>query len=123
MDHLSCHARAAIEFALHAYRSTYDGLYEREDGDGEVSSEEGVSKESTKEAEEEGGAHEVGDHVGSCGAGQVHGAREVGDQVDGDAHGGEALAQLDPEGERRHHPAARAGLVRPAAPVVDGVLH
>lgn len=96
---------------------------EGEDGDGEVSSEEGVGKESTKEAEEEGGAHEVGDHVGSSGAGQVHGAREVGDQVDGDAHGGEALAQLDPEGERRRHPAARAGLVRRAAPVVDGILH
>jgi hypothetical protein len=115
------HARAIVRVG--SEYSTHDGLDEGEDGDGEVPSEEGVGEEPTEEAEEEGGAHEVGDHVGSCGAGQVHGIREVRDQVDGDAHGGEALAQLDPQGERRRHPAARAGLVRPAAPVVDGVLH
>lgn len=102
---------------------TYDSLDEGEYGDGEVSSEEGVGEEAPEEAEEEGGAHEVGDDVGGCGAGQVHGAGEVRDEVHGDAHGGEALAELDPEHQRRRNPAARAGLVGTAAPVVDGVLH
>lgn len=102
--------------------TTYDGLDEGEDGDGEVAAEEGVGEEAAEEAEEEGGAHEVGDDVGGLGAGQVHGAREVGDEVHGDAHGGEALAELDAEGQRRRHPAARARLVRPAAPVVHRVM-
>jgi hypothetical protein len=102
---------------------TYDSLDEGEDGDGEVPAEEGVGEEAAEEAEEEGGAHEVGDDVGRRGAGQVHGAREVGDEVHGDAHGGEALAELDPEGQRRRHPAACAGLIRPATPVVHRVLH
>jgi len=93
---------------------TYDGLDERKDGDGEVTSEEGVGEEAAEEAEQEGGAHEVGDDVGGRGAGQVHGARarEVGDEVHGDAHGGQPLAQLDAEGQRHRHPTASARLVR-----------
>ena len=96
----------------HAWTDTYDSLHEGEDGDGEVPAEEGVSEEAAEEAEEEGCAHEVGDDVGGRGAGQVHGARQVGDQVHGDAHGGQPLAQLDAEGQRHRHPTASARLVR-----------
>lgn len=95
---------------------------EGEDGDGEVSPEEGVGEEPAEEAEQEGGSHEVGDDVGGLGAGQVHGVRQVSHQVHGDAHGGQPLAQLDAQGQRRRHPPARARLVCRAAPVVHRVL-
>jgi hypothetical protein len=98
-------------------------LDEGEDGDGEAPAEEGVSEEPAEEAEHEGGAHEVGDDVGGLGAGQVHGARQVRHQVHGDAHGGQPLAQLDPQRQRRRHPPAGARLVGRAAPVVHRVLH
>jgi hypothetical protein len=102
---------------------TYDSLDEGEYGDGEVPAKEGVSQEPAEEAEQEGRAHEFGDDVGGLGVGQVHGARQVRHQVHGDAHGGQPLAELDPQRQRRRHPPAGARLVGGAAPVVHRVLH